>query len=80
MDNPVEFPVNLSEMENELVLHAPLPGTEPEDIVIALAPGPLTIKSTPRGTLQEGAKRHLHEWQIGAYERTITLPREISSE
>lgn len=80
MNEPSELRVNLSETDDQLVLHAPMPGAEPEDIVITLAKGNITIKCTPRGTLQEGAKRHLHEWQIGAYERTVSLPKEVTSE
>jgi HSP20 family molecular chaperone IbpA len=67
-----ELPVNLSETEKELVLHAPMPGAEPEDIAITLSGGSITIWSKPRGKLQEGAKRHMQEWEIGDYERPVS--------
>jgi HSP20 family protein len=80
MDKQSGFPVNLSEANHDLVLHAPMPGTEPENIVVQIAEGSVTIKSTPRGSRQEPARWFMHEWQIGDYNRTISLPYAIDSE
>lgn len=75
-----ELAVNLSETDNELVLHAAMPGVEPEDISVVLDRGSITLKSIPRGIQQGGATRHLYEWEIGSYERMLRLPKEVLSE
>jgi HSP20 family protein len=80
MNSRLELPVNLSETDNELVLHAAMPGVEPEDISVTLGPERITVKSKPRGIQQNGAKQHLHEWDIGRHERTLALPKEVVSE
>lgn len=80
MDTRSNFPINLTEADHELVLHAPLPGTEPENIVVQVDNVRLTIKSTPRGSRQDPAKWYVREWEIGDYERTITLPYAIDSD
>ena len=80
MDKQSGFPVNLSEANHDLVLHAPMPGTEPENIMVQIAEGSITIKSTPRGSRQEPAKWYMHEWLIGDHNRTISLPYAIDSE
>ena len=54
------LPVNLSETDNELVLHAAMPGVEPEAISVVLDRGSITLRSVPRGIQQNGARRHLY--------------------
>lgn len=80
MNRQSELPVNLSETDNELVLHAAMPGVEPEDISVRLDRGSITLKSTPRGIQHNGVTRHVYEWEIGSHERTLPLPKEVLSE
>jgi HSP20 family protein len=80
MNSQSELPVNLSETDNELILHAAMPGVEPEDISVILDRGSITLKSTPRGMQHNGGTRHMHEWEIGRHERTLALPKEVVSE
>lgn len=80
MDTQSDFPINLSEANHDLVLHAPMPGSEPENIFVQVEEGTLSIKSTPRGSRQEPAKWYMHEWQIGDYARTVKLPFPVDSE
>jgi HSP20 family protein len=80
LDKQPDFPINLSEADHDLVLHAPIPGTEPENIVVRIADSSITIKSTARGSRQEPAKWYMHEWHIGNFDRTILLPYTIDSD
>ncbi len=81
MDRVLETPVNLSEMDGDLVLQVPMPGAEPGNIQIRIGDsGDVIVEATPRGTRAEPAKWHLHEWRIGDYNRTIKLPYAIDSQ
>lgn len=80
METQSNFPINLSEADHDLVLHAPMPGTEPENIIVQVDEGRLSIKSTPRGSRQQPAKWYVHEWEIGDYTRTIPLPFPVDSD
>ncbi len=74
-----EIPVNLTEAREELVLHAPMPGAEPEDIVVTIGEDTLTLYSKMRGTLGEDKTQLRHEWRIGEYHRTIEFTYPIDS-
>ncbi len=81
MDGLLEPPVNLSELNNDLVLQVPMPGAEPEDIRIHIGDsGEVTVEAEPRGMRAESAKWYVHEWRIGDYSRIIRLPHAIDSQ
>jgi HSP20 family molecular chaperone IbpA len=69
---PQEVPVNLYEASDALVLVAPLPAVQPEDVAIDLWPGRLRITAS----LRSAAPREylVHEWDYGGYEREVDLP------
>jgi HSP20 family molecular chaperone IbpA len=69
---PQEVPVNLYEASDALVLVAPLPAVQPEDVAIDLWPGRLRITAS----LRSAAPREylVHEWDYGGYERELELP------
>jgi HSP20 family molecular chaperone IbpA len=69
---PQEVPVNLYEATDALVLVAPLPAVQPEDVAIDLWPGRLRVTAS----LRSAAPRQymLHEWDYGGYEREVDLP------
>jgi HSP20 family protein len=66
------IPVNIYETDNAVVVVAPMPGVMPDDVEIAVEGRRLTI----RAELRTDAPKHyvLHEWDYGAYERTLELP------
>ncbi|HZQ05066.1 MAG TPA: Hsp20/alpha crystallin family protein [Anaerolineae bacterium] len=68
-----DIPINLTLASGELVLHAPMPGAEPEDILILFDQDLLTLHSTMRGTIAPDKKILMHEWQVGEYHRAIPL-------
>ncbi len=70
------LPVNVFEADQEVVVVAPMPGTEPEDITVRLDGGTLHLAARTRG--EEANKRYLHhEWSYGPYERSVEIPTPV---
>ena len=69
---PQEVPVNMYETSDALVIVAPLPAVQPDDVAIDLWPGRLRICAS----LRSAAPRDylVHEWDYGGYERELDLP------
>jgi HSP20 family molecular chaperone IbpA len=69
---PQQVPVNVYEASDALVVVAPLPAVQPEDVAIDLWPGRLRITAS----LRSAAPRTylVHEWDYGGYERELDLP------
>jgi HSP20 family molecular chaperone IbpA len=69
---PQEVPVNMYETSDALVIVAPLPAVQPDDVAIDLWPGRLRITASLRSA---APKDYLvHEWDYGGYERELDLP------
>jgi HSP20 family protein len=69
---PQTVPVNVYETDEALVVVAPVPAVQPEDVTIDLWPGRLRLtahlrSAPPRNYL-------VHEWDYGGYERELDLP------
>jgi HSP20 family protein len=67
-------PVNVYANHGKLIVVAPMPGLEPENIVISIGGDTLAIHGERRGELQDGKDYLLHEWQVGPYLRAVKLP------
>jgi HSP20 family molecular chaperone IbpA len=69
---PQTVPVNVYETEAALVVVAPLPAVQPEDVTIDVGPGQLRVTAH----LRSAAPRDylMHEWDYGGYERELELP------
>src|ERR671922_1418062 len=70
-------PVQIHQAEDRLVLAAPMPGLEPEDISVAVAGDRVTIPGEYRGFPQEQGDLLVSEWTIGPYYRDIVLPQPV---
>ncbi len=69
----MQVPVNVYEAGEALVVVAPLPGVQPEDVEVSVADDRLRISSAMRSA---AAKDYLvHEWHYGPYEREVELPK-----
>lgn len=80
MTDPTAIPINLFENDRELLVIAPMPGVEPEDISVEIAnDGQMTLRAVQRGPGQEQVDYLLREWSYGPYERTVTLPRSVDA-
>jgi HSP20 family molecular chaperone IbpA len=69
---PQTVPVNVYESDAALVVVAPLPAVQPEDVTIEVRPGQLRLTAH----LRSAAPRDylVHEWDYGGYEREVDLP------
>jgi HSP20 family protein len=79
-DEPQSVPVNVFETENEVVLVAPMPGLEAENLDIRFEDRYLTIRGEKRGPGQERHRYLRREWSYGPYERTIELPVDVDAD
>ncbi|MBL8959302.1 MAG: Hsp20/alpha crystallin family protein [Gemmatimonadetes bacterium] len=73
-------PVEIEELEKELVLTMELPGLKKEQVDVSFEDGVLTIKGEKLEERTEEKKdRQLHVWerQYGAFHRAFTLPRTV---
>ncbi len=71
-----QLPVNVFEADQEVVVVAPMPGIEPEDITVRLDGATLRLAAGRRG--EEASKRYLHhEWSYGPYERSVEIPTPV---
>lgn len=74
------IPVNVFETEDDLVLVAPMPGVEAENIDIQVVGTTVSLRASLRGPGQADRRYILHEWTYGPYERTVTLPVEVDAQ
>lgn len=72
---PQMIPVTVYATEERLTIAAPMPGMEPEDIVVTVTPnGMVVLEGRLRGMLK-GVKTLLaNEWNAGPYFRMLPLP------
>lgn len=68
----MQVPVNVYEAGEALVVVAPLPGVQPEDVEVSTDGNQLRITAAMRSA---AAKDYLvHEWHYGPYERMVDIP------
>lgn len=73
--------VDLHETDNEFILHADIPGLNPEDVDITVEENMVILKGeTKRDETREERGYHLTERRYGSFYRTIPLPAQVKSE
>ncbi len=66
---------------DRLMVAAPMPGMEPEDIVVEIKPdGRLLIHGELRGMLKDVKELLVDEWSAGHYHRELQLPNAVDGE
>lgn len=74
-------PVKMYRTNDRLMVAAPMPGLEPEDIVVEVTTdGFLFIHGDLRGRLKEIKELLLDEWSAGAYHRKLALVTPVNAE
>lgn len=75
------LPLDVSETENEFVVHASMPGIKPEDVQITVHGDTVTIRSEHKGH-EEKSGQHwlLRERRFGQFQRSIGLSSPINAE
>ncbi|HEY3304725.1 MAG TPA: Hsp20/alpha crystallin family protein [Candidatus Binatia bacterium] len=71
------IPVRIYNADEHIVLAAPLPGLEPENISVTIAGNKVEIKGEERGPGQHRRDVILDEWTIGPYYRKVSLPEAV---
>ena len=75
-----EFPVDLFETNDEVVVKASLPGVKPEDIEISVTGHALTLKGETNEEHEEKAQNfYRRERRYGTFYRQLTLPSDVDS-
>lgn len=79
---PQSIPANVFESGESLMVLAPMPGLQDEDVDITVQGASLTVEGKERADLKpESGKRYLrHEWRYGPYRRVIDLPYAVDAE
>jgi HSP20 family protein len=73
--------VDLKETDNEIILHADIPGVKQEDLDITVDENVVILKGeTKRDETREEKGYHLTERRYGSFYRTIPLPAEVKSD
>ncbi len=74
-------PVNIYRLHDHLTVAAPMPGLEPEDILVELTEeNQLIIHANVRGMLKNDKEVYLNEWNAGGYHRELSLPEIVDGE
>lgn len=72
------IPVQLHQAEGLLVLAAPMPGLEPQDISVRIHNDRVTIHGKYRASRHDRPETVLSEWTMGPYHREVVLPQPVS--
>ncbi|MGE0821211.1 MAG: Hsp20/alpha crystallin family protein [Candidatus Binatia bacterium] len=72
--DPQIIPVRMYQTDEHLMIAAPMPGLEPEDIAVSITAEWLFIRGMERGPGQHGRNLLLDEWTTGPYFRQLSLP------
>ena len=75
------IPIKVYRTADRLMVAAPMPGMQPEDIVVQVTEdGRLILQGELRGLLKDVKELLLDEWSVGSYYREITLPDRVDGE
>jgi len=76
-----DLALDVSEMEDEFLVKASVPGMNPDDLEISFSGRTLTIKGETKSEEEkEGQRYHLRERRYGSFARSITLPAPINAD
>lgn len=79
--SPQFIPLKVYRSGERLTVAAPMPGLEPEDIIVEItADGRLILDGALRGTLKGMKDLLIDEWSVGGYHREIPLPEPVNAE
>jgi HSP20 family protein len=73
-----KIPVQIHQSDDRIVLAAPMPGLEPQDIRVLIAADRVTIRGEYRGSRQDMPDVIVSEWTIGPYYREMVLPQPVN--
>lgn len=69
------IPIKMYRTPDRLMIAAPLPGLQPDDILVNIThDGRLIIQGEVRGLLKDVKELLIDEWSVGTYYRELELP------
>jgi HSP20 family protein len=72
------IPVKMYRSEDRLMIAAPMPGLQPEDIIAQVTEqGLLVLQGELRGVLKDIKELLMDEWSVGGYYRELELPNYV---
>ena len=75
-----QIPVKVYRSADRLMVAAPMPGLQPEDILVEVtANGFLVLQGNLRGLLKDVKELMLDEWSVGGYYRELPLPEVVDA-
>jgi HSP20 family protein len=74
---PQTIPLQVHQANDCLVLAAPMPGLEPQDIAVIISGNRVTIRGAYRGSCQNQPEVLISEWTIGPYYREVVLSQPV---
>ncbi|HZU70382.1 MAG TPA: Hsp20/alpha crystallin family protein [Ktedonobacteraceae bacterium] len=76
-----QIPIKMYRTPDRLMVAAPMPGMEPEDILVEITQnGVLVLHGALRGLLKDVKELLIDEWSVGDYHREIKLPNTVDGE
>jgi HSP20 family protein len=73
-------PIKVYRSTDRLMIAAPMPGLEPEDITVQVdTNGHLIIDGIIRGLLKDIKELLIDEWSVGSYHRELDLPNTVDA-
>lgn len=73
-----EIPVKVYRTPDRLMVAAPMPGLEPEDVLVQVTgDGRLVLQGELRGLLKDVKELLVDEWSVGGYYRELPLPNPV---
>ena len=75
-----QIPVKVYRSADRLMVAAPMPGLQPEDILVEVtANGHLVLQGDLRGLLKDVKELLIDEWSVGGYYRELPLPDTVDA-
>jgi len=72
------IPLRIYRAPDHVVLVAPMPGLEPQDISVTIADNFVSIMGKERGPGQHNRELIVNEWRIGPYFREVSLDQPVN--
>jgi HSP20 family protein len=71
------IPVRIYHTEERIMIAAPMPGLEPQDISVTINGNQVAIRGDERAPRQDHRDLIAEEWRIGPYYREVSLPENV---
>ena len=77
----VGVPIDIAETDEDIIVHADLPGMKPEDVEVSIVENRLRLKGETRAEEdQERGNMCFQERRCGRFERSIDLPPSVNAD